>query len=165
MDLVTEAIGKLADNLKITALQNILKALKAGKITARIGILGSGHRTDGNVTNAQVGAAHEFGTTKLPVRSFLRMPITTRLQKELESSGAFTPDALKKVVTTKSMIPWVEKMAIAAVAVVLDAFDTQGFGQWKPVTPETMARKKVKQILTETQQLRNSVTYDIQGGT
>lgn len=153
----------MTDGLKIDGLKNILKALKDRQIVARVGVLGKSNARDGGVSNAEIGAAHEYGAPErnLPQRSFLRMPISAKLQGELESSNVFTTDALKEVISTKEMKPWVEKMAICATAVIADAFDSNGFGQWAPLTEATKSRKKLNQILVETQQLRNSITWDV----
>jgi hypothetical protein len=146
--------------LKIDGLQRILKAIKGKPPVARVGILGNHAAREDNKgpNNATIGAWHEFGTADLPVRSFLRVPISDNLQSQLEKSGAFTPDALAKVVKQKSLRPWVEKMAVLAEGIVADAFDTGGFGKWKP---SDMRYKKVKQTLVETQQLRNSITSEV----
>lgn len=151
-------------NVKIDGLQKIMKAIKERPPIARVGILGNhASRSDGTEgpNNATIGAWHEFGTRDLPVRSFLRVPISENLQKELAKSGAFKPDSLKEVIKQKSLKPWVEKMAVMAEGIVADAFDSGGFGKWPALKPETMARKKVKQLLVETQQLRNSITSEV----
>lgn len=145
--------------LKMQGLENILKALKAKPPIARVGVLGNSNAREGKVnSNAQVGAAHEFGTTSLPMRSFLRVPITEQMQNALDESGAFTKKSLKEVIETKSMLPWVQKIAVLAEGIVLEAFDTGGFGKWRP---SDMSHKKVKQTLVESQQLRNSITSEV----
>lgn len=148
--------------LKDKGLKDLIRAFKGKTIpVARVGILGdknSRSSTKNGVTNAQVGAAHEFGTEKLPIRSFLRMPLSTELSKALEKSGAFTREALAKVVEEKSLTPYVEKIAVVAVGVVLEAFDSGGYGKW---TPSDMTHKKVHQTLVESQQLRNSITSGV----
>lgn len=143
-------------------LESLIKALKAeGRQmpTARVGILGDKTtRAKGEKTNAEIGAKHEYGLDGLPVRSFLRMPIAEKLQNYLEKSGAFDDRTMTKVAKEGSVKAWVEKIGLSGVAVVLDAFATGGFGLWKP---SNMNRKKVKQTLVETQQLRNSITSDV----
>ena len=171
------------DNVfKDTDLQGLIKVLKANMSRARVGILGgqknardanrapkSGQKINASksstftgkvsfTTNASIGALHEFGSSTLPQRSFLRVPISTRLKKELEKSGAFNPDQLAKVLKEKSVIPWLKKIAVIGEKIVSDAFDTGGFGAWKP---SNMSRKQVKQTLVETQQLRNSITSEV----
>lgn len=147
--------------LKIDGLKKFLKAIKDKPPIARVGILGNSaarsNEGDGP-NNATIGAYHEFGTSSLPVRSFLRVPISENMQKELDDSGAFTPQAFSDVMKTKSLRPWVEKLAIIAEGIVADAFDTGGNGKWQP---SHMQYKKVKQTLVETQQLRNSITSEV----
>jgi hypothetical protein len=80
----------MSDTLNVKGLDQLLKALKSKPPLARVGILGdkSVRATEGTFqTNAEIGAAHEFGTTTIPARSFLRVPISQNLQKEMEQSG------------------------------------------------------------------------------
>lgn len=110
------------------------------------------------LNNAEIGAFHEFGTDKLPVRSFLRFPITAYMGKYLNKSKAFDMAAFKKVLAEGSMVTWLKKVGLVAEVVVSDAFDSGGFGQWRP---SNMGPKKNKQTLIETQQLRNSITSEV----
>jgi phage gpG-like protein len=145
--------------LEVKGLDKLLKALKSKPPKARIGILGDAARSgDKGVTNAQIGAAHEFGTTHLPVRSFLRVPLTDHLNKQIESSGALDKEALAQVMESGSVVSWMRKIMIIAEGIVADAFDSGGFGKWQP---SNMAKKKVQQTLVETQQLRNSITSEV----
>lgn len=148
--------------INIKGLEQLLKAVTKPVPSIRVGILGASPRSEGKgpkqTTNATVGAAHEFGTTKLPQRSFLRVPLTDELQKSLERSGAFTKAALAEVVATGSLAPWIQKAGIVAEGVVLGAFDTSGYGKWKP---SDMTKKENHQTLVETQQLRNSITHEV----
>lgn len=144
--------------IKDKGLKQLLKAMKGTIPVARVGVLGgNGNRTDA-VTNADVGAAHEFGTDKLPVRSFLREPITDNLNKRLQEAGAFDKQNLNEVIRIGSLLPWLQKVAVVANGIVLEAFDTGGFGKWKP---SDFSKKKNHQTLVETQQLRNSITWDV----
>ncbi len=168
-------------DLNTKALDGLLKALKNNMSRVRVGILGSSGKntrnnfqvpggrsvnaTKGNApkykfdveTNAAVGALHEFGTSKLPMRSFLRMPITEKLSGELENSKAFTEDALKEVVKQGTMLAWLYDLAALAEKIVSDAFDTGGFGKW----PKTKRENNTGQTLVDTQQLRNSITSEV----
>lgn len=146
--------------LKTAKLDKLIAAFKGQMPQARVGILGDSAKPGkrANSENATIGAKHEYGQDGLPVRSFLRMPLQTQLQAELERSGAFKKDALKRVVKDGSILQWMRNIAFTAEAVVLKAFDTGGFGNWKP---SNMARKKTKQTLVETQQLRNSITSEV----
>lgn len=145
--------------LNVANLDKLLKALGQKQPVARVGILGTKNSRTGKVnSNATVGAAHEFGTSTLPQRSFLRVPITDNLQHECESAGAFDKDTLKAVIAQGTVIPWLKKIALIAEGIVIGAFDTGGYGKWKP---SNMTHKKNKQTLVETQQLRNSITSEV----
>lgn len=149
-----------ATTIEIKGLEQLLKALKGKQPTARVGILGDKtQRSDkSGQTNADIGAKHEFGTSGMPQRSFLRVPIEEHLNERLESSGAMDPDVLKQVIAQGSIVPWLKKVAVVAEGIVAEAFDSGGFGKWKP---SNMANKKNKQTLVETQQLRNSITSEV----
>jgi len=144
--------------LNTKALDSFIKAMKnsSGPRVA-VGIMGGGSRSDGS-TNATVGAAHEFGTSKLPKRSFLREPIIEGLDAKLFSAGKFDEAELKKVIREHGIKPWLERIAICSEQVVMEAFDTGFGGKWEK---SDMSRKKNHQTLIETQQLRNSITTEI----
>lgn len=145
--------------LKDRGLKALLKAF-SNPPHVRLGVLGEkGARTEAKgPTNAEVGAAHEFGTSRLPIRSFLRMPITQKMGSELEQSGAFDDATVKEVIRAGSIAAWLKKVGIVGEKIVQEAFATGGFGQWKP---SNMKRKKNHQTLVETQQLRNSITSEV----
>lgn len=139
-------------------LDNLIKALSKDESTARVGILGQKNARRDDGSNASIGAKHEFGDEEVPMRSFLRQPITENMQAYLDKSGAFDKAAAKKVVEEKSLVPWLKKVGIIAEQIVLDAFASGGFGKWKP---SNMEYKKNHQTLVETQQLRNSITSEV----
>lgn len=149
-----------AYNLEIKGLEKLIAALKGKPPIARVGILG-GKAAESHgklMTNAAIGACHEFGTATLPQRSFLREPISEHLTERLEQSGAFDKEVLKEVVREGTILPWVQKVAVLAEGIVADAFDTGGFGKWKP---SNMTYKENQQTLVETTQLRNSITSEV----
>ncbi len=152
--------------LNVKGLDQLVKALKAKPPTCRVGILGSkasrspspGEKS--TPTNAEVGAAHEFGTSTIPQRSFLRVPIAEGLQKEMESSGLLDKDALNDVIKSGSVTPWLKKVAISAEACVSDAFDSGGNGKWPPWKNSNYTNNS-GQLLVDTKQLRESVTSEV----
>lgn len=124
----------------------------------RVGILGGKNaRKEGN-SNATIGYKHEFGDEKLPIRSFLRMPITEQMQKYLDKSGAFTKESVQIVMQQQSLVPWIKKICVLAEGIIADAFASGGFGKWKP---SNMKYKKVHQTLVESQQLSRSITSEV----
>lgn len=144
-----------------TNLDQLIKALKENMSRARVGILGSkvtrGSDKTNTLNNATIGAFHEYGTSTLPVRSFLRVPITDNLKSRMESSGAFNKEELEEVVKTASFVPWLKKIAVLAEGIVADAFNSNGFGKWKP----TQHTNGGNTTLVDTGQLKDSITSEV----
>lgn len=138
-------------------LDQLIKATKKLPVI-QIGVLGANDVREDGESNAEIGAKHEFGADGMPMRSFLRVPLSDHLSNYLEESGAFDKAALTEVVKLGSFTPWMRKVATTAEAVVLDGFQTGGFGRWRP---SIMTFKKLKMTLIETQQLRDSITSEV----
>ena len=154
-----------SDTINIKGLDQLLKALKARPPLCRIGILGNSNARRGGksgVTNATVGAVHEFGAPgrNIPQRSFLRVPLTDKLEKYLEQSRAFDKEVLAEVIAQGSIFPWMQKVAASAKQVVGDAFETSGFGKW-PKWKDPNYRNEGGMLLVDTQSLRDSITTEV----
>lgn len=148
-----------AASISTKNLDQMMRALKGPIPTVRIGVLGKQNgRSNSNKTNAEIGVKHEFGLEGMPVRSFLRVPISDNLQKYLDQAGLNNRQVFLQTVRQGSFIVLLQKIGVVAESIVSDAFDTSGFGKWKT---SNMARKKVKQTLVETQQLRNSISSEV----
>lgn len=167
-------------------LDQLAKALKSNLKNVRIGILGGSKNvrseSDGEIkagakvnatsgktkpnkpfdvsTNAAIGVLHEFGTGKMPMRSFLRMPLAENLQKYMAKAGAFNTDQLLAVIKDQSITPWLKAIAVLAESIVQDAFMTGGFGKW-PAWKTPGYRNKNNRILEDTGQLRDSITSEV----
>ncbi len=152
-------------NYNTQKLRQLIEALAAAP-SVKVGILGNSQRDDpSEESNSTIGWRHEFGipagSAPLPQRSFLRMPLHNYLQKELVSKKVFSQTNINKIVREKSTRSLMEKIGVLGVGVVLKAFDSGGFGTWAPLSQYTLDRKKTTQILVETQQLRNSIDYEV----
>ncbi len=146
------------DTIEVKGLEQLLKALKAKPPICNVGILGDRNtRSEKGSSNAEVGAAHEFGTSTIPKRSFLRTPIAEGLQKEMESAGLLDKEAMNQVIKDGSITPWMKKVAISAEACVADAFATGGNGKWPPWKNKGYTNN-TGMLLVDTTQLRNSIT-------
>lgn len=149
-------------------LDQLLKALNARPPTARVGVLADttarkNNTTKGSIpTNAEVGAAHEFGAPArgLPQRSFLRVPITDNLDKRLEQEGMTDEQALKDVIKSGSVLPWVKTVTAIAKGIVTEAFATGGFGKWKGWS-DSHYSNNAGQLLVDTKQLRDSIVMEV----
>lgn len=117
------------------------------------------------LNNVEIGLIHEFGSPKrgIPKRSFLMMPLTTRLKKAMESAGAFKDATIAKVIEDKTLTPWISKIGVLAEGVVLEAFATGGFGKW-PAWKRKGYTNNANMLLVDTTQLRNSISHEVVGG-
>lgn len=153
------------ESFNVEGLEKLLKALHQKPPIARVGILGGSSRTSKPgvklaPTNAEIGAAHEFGTSTIPMRSFLRIPISKNLQTEMDRSGLFDENSLKEVIKAGSVVPWMEKVALCAEACVSDAFNSGGNGDW-PAWKTPNYSNNAGQLLVDTKQLRESITSEV----
>lgn len=165
--------------LNTKGLDRLLKSLKSRPPQARVGVLGGktvrqsagdtrnrslfkGYRGYRTPTNAEIGAAHEYGVPSkgIPQRSFLRIPISENLQKYAEESGAFDKEVFADVIQSGSMLPWMKKLAVMAESIVSDAFATGGFGKW-PKWKDPNYTNNAGQLLVDTKQLRESITSEV----
>lgn len=111
------------------------------------------------LTNAEVGMFAEFGTNRTPQRSWLRVPLIEHLYQYMAKAGAFKQETIMGIINEQSLAPFMRKVGLVAERIIQDGFDTGGFGKWKP---SNMDFKKNHQTLVETQQLRNSVTSEVE---
>lgn len=153
------------ETFEVAGLNKLLLALKATKMPkVRVGILGAAaskpHEKGG--TNYEVGLAHEFGSPKrkLPARSFLRIPLADKLNKELETSNLLTKERMAEVLKQGSIVPWLSQVAIVAERIVRGAFDTQGYGRW-PGWKNPGYKNLSMQVLKDTGQLQESITSEV----
>lgn len=144
-------------NFNTDGIDQILKALKKPP-KIRVGVLGSSDHRDGGGSNATIGAAHEFGTSKMPQRSFLRVPITENLNNYLQKAG-LNQQTLNETIKTGGLREFFLKIATVAERVVLDAFATGGFGKWAPWKGNYQS--KTGNILINDAQLVKSIRSEV----
>lgn len=138
------------------ALNKFVIGLGSGMVV-RVGIMGNktNRKNDVGITNADVGFIHEFGTSKIPKRSFLRMPIFQKNEDIL--AYVKKAGALKKLAKGK-MVEVLADIGIACERVILQAFASSGWGDWATNAPSTIRRKKSDSPLIDTGQLRRSIS-------
>lgn len=140
------------------------------KLRTMVGVLNTSHaevgvfadndaRSDGK-SNASIGADHEFGLvsqgSKMPERSFLRMPLVENLKPTLDVSR------LRAIMTTSmSGEELLDAVGRSGVETVNDAFDTGGFGQWPSLHHTTVEAKGNDIILIDSGELRESVAHRV----
>lgn len=186
------------------------------KYSIKVGIIGEKaqeQHSDSGLTNAELGAIHEFGCTinvtdkmraylhhigihlrpdtttiVIPTRSFLRMPLLSdefknhlmtdngiiqifeakdfsgkgRKQEAREMNIELAEMVMERNATfMESLAQWI---AVESLRRVRDAFNTGGFGKWAPIseiTKQNRTKDKSSPPLTDTGQLRNSITAEV----
>ena len=207
-------INKTRINFK--AIDNLIKDL-GRNVSIRVGIIGEKATQiyEGtNLTNAELGAVHEFGATInhpggtpylikedgtaqfvskekgknlpktkphqiiIPTRSFLRMPILSPEGKRAIRKYVMANKEIKESLSSDrelNQIAWSKNnqtlmeiigntIAEAAHMQVMEAFETEGFGNWKPTTPQSKKHRKnnpAEPTLIDTGQLRGSITREV----
>lgn len=145
-----------ADFKKLDAL---VKNLHSDHVV-RVGIFGNKtNRRKDEVTNADLGAKHEFGdfSNGIPKRSWLRMPIMHQTSQILKDSAEGFMGRLMR----GDKIGIMKRIGKACERAVLQAFDSRGFGSWKPNAPSTIRRKKSDSPLIDTGQLRRATASQV----
>lgn len=198
----------------LKVLTDLMEALDQ-KYSIKVGIIGEAaakKHKDSGLTNAELGAVHEFGctinvtpkmraflhsidihlkpetnTVVIPTRSFLRMPLLSGEFKEylIEHIGLYESSgfgrgkeaqqearegnlelALAKIEENPNIMEDIAKwIGVAALTRVQDAFESGGWGKWAPiseVTKENRIKDKTSPPLTDTSELRNSITAEVQ---
>ena len=142
-----------------SGLTNIIKGMKRD-YAARVGILGNkNHRGDTTLTNAEIGAVHEFGSLSrnIPKRSFIRMPLEVKLPEWLRRHGEDYFYFAEK----GALDEFYEGLGLDAEVMIAEAFETGGFGTWQPDSPQTIKRKGSDWILVDKSELRNSISSEV----
>jgi phage gpG-like protein len=143
--------------LNLKGLEKIQKEIK-DKSSVKVGVLGSKNSRNDIVTNASIGLVHEFGSASknIPERSFLRVPLTEKMPKEVNK---LEKDMIAGL-TVSNIRAFLAKLGVKAEAVVQEAFDTGGFGKWQGLSAKTIQKKGFDKVLIETTQLRKSITSE-----
>ena len=150
----------------MTNLDDLIKSLK-DNYTLRVGIIGSKAKAShdknskNSLTNAELGTFHEFGTSKMPRRSFLedslkfKLKFNTEQMKELRNA-LFTQFFVKK--TPKQFL---QDLGARCLQIIEEGFATNGFGMWKPLASSTeqAVSKKHKQLTMEQVSNKSIATY------
>lgn len=115
-------------------LEKIQKQL-GRKLFVKVGVLGrtaarpkDEDRTSQDLTNADLGIIHEFGTDHIPARSWLRMPLVAKLPEIFKKSG----QRLLNKMTTENIRDIFDELGARCMKAIDQAFASSGFGQWAP---------------------------------
>ena len=143
----------------------LVEMQKAKTMVVKVGLPAdktTGKAYKGGASILQVGAQHEYGTEKMPARSFLRMPF------ELKATeiNIFIQSEFKKVLEGKSTAEKaLGRVGVMTTNISKEAFRTNGFGQWAELSPITIAIKEKAGKTTPliwSGLLRNSITWSVE---
>lgn len=124
-------------------------------LEVRVGVLQPTPSEDGESTVAVVAAAHEYGTSTVPQRSFLGRTV----DGEREAIAALQARALDRVVAGEADPRRAAGEVGAAVAGMVQR--TIRSSVPPPLKPETARRKGHERTLIETGQLLKSIAFEV----
>lgn len=120
------------------------------------------HEAPDELTNSEIGWKHEVGAGRLPMRSFLRMPMEAKAGMSETLAKSQIGETIQDYFTGKSLAEAVvTHLAILGEQTVDRAFETRGFGQWNKLHEDTIAAKGHSAILIDSGQLRQSITHQV----
>ena len=134
--------------------EGLLKRVKTPG-TVDVGIIDAGKYADGDITVAGIGFAHEFGTSTIPERSFMRSTIKEKKKEIVDLQKKL----LKKVQSGEMDI----NKALGLVGAFAAGLISQKIVSIKspPNSAATIKKKGSSNPLVDTGQLKNSITWEV----
>jgi hypothetical protein len=174
----------MADELDDKLLRRVAKDFTDSEgIYVKVGIIGEkavrlNMEGESDLTNADIGAIHEFGSEDgqhPPKRSFLITPITDHLKPYLDKLGDNPFKRFGKIGYEDLMNKWMKEIGLACKKISQKAFTNEGYGLWK--TSQRVqaninrnlkdgmsiakADKTSGDTLVDTAQLRDSIDFEV----
>ncbi len=154
---------KRFDITGLKVMQSALKKMQDGHYVIQVGIFGDkAGRTDedSGLTNAEIGLIHEMGSVSrnIPRRSFLWDTFTNH-GKDLMP---VLKEPVAKLLKTGKIEEYLKVAGVAATNLVVEAFQTSGWGAWAPNAYSTLLRK-LRGNLAKRRQMAAEVMHE--GGT
>lgn len=107
-------------------------------------------------TVLDVGVWHEFGTQRVPQRSFLRGPLNAKSTELDKVLGQQFNLVLEKGLEVEKALG---RVGLAARNICVGAFRTRGYGVWKDISQSTKDAKGSSGVLIDNEILRSSITW------
>lgn len=125
---------------------------KANRKVVKVGVQEAETRTDG-VAMTVVAAANEFGTDRIPERSFIRSSFDEQLPKNRQLKQSLYSKILAGTLTTEHALGLLGQHNQSAIRQkIIDVREP-------PNAPSTVARKGSSNPLVDTGQLGNAIRY------
>jgi hypothetical protein len=145
------------DQKGLASLKKRIDTLTPDKSTVIVGLLGDGkknpRRDESRLTNAALGIIHEFGTSKIPARPFLRPTVNANANRYQKALEAIVKQALETGTSPKRGLGLLGQAAVADIRGAI----TQGPPIPPPNAEATRARKESKRRKGSTGQVRTLV--------
>lgn len=148
--------------------------VKLAQMRVKVGVLGGNYPNGQSI--ASVAALHEFGsetprtfmykgkkiTVKgIPTRSFLRAPLRAKIKKLSRMDEVDKGMMLEGLKTGYVHFP-LYRLGLKGVAIVQEAFDTRGYGQWPAnISEEYIELKGSDAPLIDQGLLRQSIASEV----
>lgn len=131
-------------------------------VETHVGIFEEKDRRPDGLSNASIGAKHEFGTQKIPRRSFLRMPLETKFKLQVNN---LRQTFVRNGFPAFNAVDALEVLGKSGKKTVREAFLTAGFGEWTPIAESTYTvyGKQNPEILVEEGHLKRSIGHRVLG--
>lgn len=131
----------------ISKLDDLIKSLN-DDYTLRVGVIGSEARkkhgdskSKSDVTNAEVGTFHEFGTSKMARRSFLEDSLKFKFNFNTEEMKSLRKLFFNQFFIKNSPKVFLEAMGAKCLEIIDEAFNTNGWGMWQPLSLPLFAKR------------------------
>lgn len=139
-------------------LKKRLAKLEAERSAVIVGLLGDSKKNkrptdDGRLTNAALGIIHEFGTSRIPARPFLRPTVNANADRYQRILAEIVKRALESGKDPKRELGLLGQAAVADIRATI----TQGPPIPPPNAPATLTRKERKRRRGSTGQVRTLV--------
>lgn len=155
----------------LDAFKKALSRIDKDRPIVKVGLLGTKNakRRGEALTNPELGIVHEFGTSRIPARPFLRPSVAKNAQKYEQLLAA----ALKKAITGETA--YEKSLALIGQVAAADVknYVTQGAPIPPPNAPATLRRKEAltrrgstgsPRTLVDTGRMVGAITYAIEKG-
>lgn len=134
----------------------------------RVGILGgkasSMHDGKSGKTNAEIGTYHEFGTRKMPRRSFLEDSLKLRLKFNSSQFQQMRKNIFNKMFLKNKPQEVFQDLGIKCLEIIQEAFNTNGFGKWQQLSDRRFDERWDKALKNynriERAMVRGKIEYD-----
>lgn len=146
---------------QLKVIQSALQKMKDGHYVVQVGIFGNKamrkEQHGGGLTNAEVGLIHEMGSVarKIPRRSFLWDTFTGH-GKELEP---VLKNDVMTLLKTGKVEEYLKRVGVAATNLVVEAFQTSGWGSW-PANAYSTLLQKLRGSLAKRRQMAAEVMHE-----